>query len=138
MTTSWNGTSLPDPEGWEDALKYTGKQAVTADGATHFDINARYRQVAIRWTNITRAQAEAIRTEALTMAQATLILASLTTLSAFPMRNTFRMATVGGASALYDVTVSVYTTDDGLEIGYWYLDAGYDLDDGLSFDTPID
>lgn len=137
QSTSWNSVSLPDPEGYDTNLLYVGKTAVTGDGTARFDVNARYYEVALRWTNITRAQAEAIRTAATGMSATTLVLPTVT-LTALPIRGTFRMATVGGASAAYDVRCSVQTnTAPEAGVTYWTLDAGYDLDDGLSLDTPI-
>lgn len=112
MTTTWDGNSLPDPEGWNDGMDFTGKATMTADETMNFDVNDRYRMISVRWRSISRADVETIRTLATTMSSASITLGSLLTATVFPVVDTFRLNPVGGVSSVYDVDVQLWTVTD--------------------------
>ena len=107
MTTTWNGNSLPDPEGWEDTEDYIGSQFHTTDGTFRQDTITSYRRIRLRWTNVTLAQAGDIRTEAVGTSDTTLDLPDGSSYTVTPIRGSYRKSTVGGNSSAYDVECEV-------------------------------
>lgn len=110
MTTTWNGTSIPDPETWEDADFFIGSQRVMADGSRVADYITGDRVLVIRWTNITAAQMAAIRTRCESTASTDLVLPDGYTYTCEPIPDSYVDKTTPGASLCYDVDLSVMVT----------------------------
>lgn len=109
MTTSWGGTTLPDPEGYERSEEFVGSQYLLASGALGTDaITSRYR-FAISWSLVTTAEKDAIATKATTTASSALVMPGLTSTNVEPIRGSFRASPVG-VTPVWNVSCEVRTT----------------------------
>lgn len=109
MATSWNGTTIPDPEGWDYSEELVGSQYVVANGSLVTDSIASKRRIAMRWALITTAQKDAILTLATTQSSTSLVLIGAAGVNVEPMRGTFRASPVGVTPA-WNVSCEVRTT----------------------------
>lgn len=111
MTTTWGGTAIPDPEGWDENAAAIGAQFYTADGALNTHVIKAENTMALRWSLITRSEKNAIKTLATTYSAADLVLpvAYIDTRSVIPLINTWTSAPVGGASTLWRCSCTVRT-----------------------------
>jgi hypothetical protein len=110
MTTTWGGTSIPDPTTWTATDELVGAQYLTADGALNTDSIATRLRISVRWELITAAQRDTLKTKAITNSSATLVLPSSDSYSVLPLRNTWTATPVGGVSALWNVSCDLRTT----------------------------
>lgn len=106
MATTWNSTSIPDPDSWEDQDVYIGAQRVMADGTYVSDYVSSERRLAILWTNITSSQRATLRAQTINLTtSADLVLPDTYTYTCQAVPDTYIEKTVGGASALWDVQI---------------------------------
>lgn len=109
MTTSWGGTSIPDPTTISLAEDFVGTQYLTANGAMNTDTIKTELRFSLAWELITYAQFGTIYTKALTNASATLVLPIYGSVTVIPVRGQLQSSAVGGASALVNVSCIVRT-----------------------------
>lgn len=110
MTTSWGGTSIPDPTAIALTDELVGSQYLTADGALNTDSIATRTRYSVTWSAITAAEMATIYGKATTNSSASLVLPVYGTVTVIPVRNTFRSDTVGGASAKVNCSCEVRST----------------------------
>ena len=110
MTTSWGGTSLPDPTNITLADELVGAQYVTADAALNTDSIATRTRYSLTWSAITAAQMTTIKGKATTNTSASLVMPVYGTVMVIPIRNSFQSNTVGGASAAVNCSCEVRST----------------------------
>ena len=109
MTTSWGGTSIPDPTNITLSEEHVGTQYLTANGATNTDTIKTELRFSLSWELITYAQFGTIYGKALTNASASLVLPIYGTITVIPVRGQLQSTPVGGASALVNVSCTVRT-----------------------------
>ena len=112
MTTSWGGTSLPDPTNITLLDDFAGAQFQTIDGVLHTDERATELRFQLEWNAITYAQFGTIYTKALTNTSATIIFplyAESPGLTVLPIRGSLSSTPVGGASEKVNVSCAVRT-----------------------------
>lgn len=109
MATTWNGTAIPDPEGWDYSEEFVGSQYAVANGSLVTDSIASKRRIAMRWALITTAQKDTILGLATTQATTSLVLIGAAGINVEPMRGTFRASPVGVTPA-WNVSCEVRTT----------------------------
>ena len=110
MTTSWGGTSLPDPTAISLVDELVGSQYITADGALNTDSIATRTRYSLTWSGITAAEMATIQSKATTNSSASLVMPVYGTVTVIPVRNSFRSDTVGGASAAVNCSCEVRST----------------------------
>ena len=109
MATTWNGTTIPDPETWDYSEEFVGSQYVVANGSLVTDSIASKRRIAMRFALITTAQKDTILGLATTQATTSLVLVGATGINVEPVRGTFRASPVGVTPA-WNVSCEVRTT----------------------------
>lgn len=109
MASTWNGTTIPDPEVWDYTEELVGSQYVVANGSLVTDSIASKRRIAMRWALITTAQKDTLLGLATTQATTSLVLVGATGINVEPMRGTFRASPVGVTPA-WNVSCEVRTT----------------------------
>ena len=112
MTTSWGGTSLPDPTNITLLDDFAGAQFQTIDGVLHTDERATELRFQLEWNAVTAGQFGTIYTKALTNTSATIIFplyAESPGLTVLPIRGSLSSTPVGGASSKVNVSCSVRT-----------------------------
>ena len=109
MTTSWGGTSIPDPTNITLSEDHVGAQYLTANGTMNTDTIDTELRFSLSWELITYAQFGTIYTKALTNASASLVLPIYGTITVIPVRGQLQSTPVGGASALVNVSCVVRT-----------------------------
>lgn len=104
MATTWNSTSIPDPEGWEDQDIFIGSQRIMADGSSVTDYMGSERGLSVTWTNITYAQRTTLQSQTISLtASADLVLPDTYTYTCVPVPDSYVETPVGGISGLWDV-----------------------------------
>lgn len=109
MTTSWGGTSIPDPTTITLAEDHVGAQYLTADGALNTDTIDTELRISLSWELITYAEFGTIYTKVLANASATLIIPVYGTFTVIPVRGQTQSSVVGGKSALVNASCVVRT-----------------------------
>lgn len=109
MTTSWGGTSIPDPVSLERSEEHVGAQYVVASGAMVTDSIATKYRFALSWGLITTAERDTIRGKATTQASAALVAPGVSSTNVEPVRNTYRESAVG-ITPVWNVSCEVRTT----------------------------
>lgn len=109
MTTSWGGTSLPDPTNITLADDFVGSQYLTADGGMNTDSLKTELRFTLEWSLITYAEFGNIYTKALTNSSSSLVIPIYGTITVIPIRNTLTSSPVGGKSALVNASCTVRT-----------------------------
>lgn len=107
MATTWGGTGIPDPTGWEIDDALIGAQYTTADGSLRTDSIATKRTIRVRWELITAAQRDTIYGKHIGTAAATLTFPNADSYSVIGLRNSYRAAPTGGASGTWTVSLAV-------------------------------
>jgi len=110
MTTSWGGTSIPDPVSIEEVELFKGTQYDTADGTLNTDSIATRKRYNIAWGQVTTTEHGTIRTKATTNSSASLVLPVYGTVTVVPVRGSFRSSVIGGASTKLNCSCTVETT----------------------------
>lgn len=108
MTTSWGGTSLPDPVKVERVEDFVGAQYLVASGALNTDTIAAYKRYRLRWELITRNEADTILGKATTQASAALVVPGINSTNVQPIRNTYAEEAIGVTPA-WNVSCEVRT-----------------------------
>ena len=112
MTTSWGGTSLPDPISVNVVDASSGAQFETIDGALHTDIRRNELQLQIDWGWVSYTVFGQILSKALTFTSSTFITeiyAESPGLTVVPILRSLNSSTVGGASGEVRVSCAVRT-----------------------------
>lgn len=109
MTTTWGGTSIPDPSKIALAEDHVGAQYLTANGALNTDTTKTELRFTLTWELITYAQFGTIYGKALTNASAALVLPIYGSITVIPVRGQLQSSPVGGASALVNCSCVVRT-----------------------------
>ena len=109
MTTTWGGTSLPDPTNITLSEDHVGTQYLTADGVMNTDTQKTELRFALEWRGITYAQFGTIYGKALVNTSASLVLPIYGTITVIPVRGRLTSTPVGGASGVVNVTCEVRT-----------------------------
>lgn len=109
MTTTWGGTSIPDPTNITMSEDYVGAQFLTADGALNTDTIDTELRISLTWELITYAEFGTIYSKILTNVSATLVLPVYGTFTVIPVRGQTQTGAVGGKSTLVNASCVVRT-----------------------------
>lgn len=109
MTTSWGGTSLPDPTNITLQEDFVGSQYLVASGAMNTDQLKTALRFTVEWENITYAQFGTIYGKALTNASASLVLPIYGTITVIPIRGSLSSTPTGGAATTVNCSCQVRT-----------------------------
>lgn len=109
MTTTWGGTSIPDPEGWDEPAAAIGAQFYTADGALNTHIIKMEITLVLRWSLVTLAEKNILRAKANTFSSSSLVTPYSSSVTVIPLINTWTAAPVGGASTKWKCSCTVRT-----------------------------
>jgi len=109
VTTSWGGTSLPDPSTITVAEDFVGSQFLTADGALNTDQLKTELRFSLTWELITYAEFGTIYGKALTNTSSTLVLPIYGSVTVIPVRGQLQSSAVGGKSPLVNLSCTVRT-----------------------------
>ncbi len=108
MTTSWGGTSLPDPTDISVSEDSNIVQYKVISGVLRTNELSTGIRYDISWKSITAAQFATIYGKASTYSSATLVLPEYGSFTMTPIRGTLRGSLVGGASEKHNISCSVY------------------------------
>jgi hypothetical protein len=109
MASSWGGTAIPAPTGYERQALHVGAQFTVADGNMVTDTIASKNLVNLEFANITDAERTTLVGKFTTFASTALIIESETSENVIPIAGSLRVSRLPGGTRAYTVSGQVRT-----------------------------